>query len=182
MRILLAAVAALFAAAPASAAWNVAQSKHFVIYANENPRDLSEFATRLERFDGAARKAIRMEDPVVGKGNRLTVFVLPTAQDVRAINGDKSGWLAGFYSGRVTGSLAYVPRRLDNSNTDADAIFFHEYTHHLMMQSIDRPYPEWYVEGFAEFLSTARIDKDGSVWFGAPLNQRAGLLLNGPQM
>src|SRR5437764_1739780 len=124
MRKLIVFLAAALVTTPASAAWNVAQSKHFVIYANENPRDLREFATKLERFDGAARVAIKMDDPAIGTGNRLTVFVLPTPEDVRAIRGDKTGWLAGFYSGRVTGSLAYVPRRLGNRNFDADEVFF----------------------------------------------------------
>jgi hypothetical protein len=55
VRNLLAFVAIGAMASPASAAGNVAQSKHFVIYANEDPRDLRDFATRLERFDGAAR-------------------------------------------------------------------------------------------------------------------------------
>jgi hypothetical protein len=83
MRNLLAFAAAAAIASPAAAAWNVAQSKHFVIYANENPRELRDFATKLERFDGAARTAMRMDDPLVGNGNRLTVFVLPSPADVR---------------------------------------------------------------------------------------------------
>ena len=166
----------------AQAAWYQAKSRHFIIYANDSPKALNEFAGRLERFDQGARIAMSMDDPPVGDGNRLTVFVMPTEKDVRAIMGDKTGFFAGFYTGRVTGSLAYVPRRTDNSQTDSDALFFHEYTHHLMMQALDRPYPQWYVEGFAEFLSTARFDKDGSVWFGVPLQQRAWALMNGPQI
>jgi tetratricopeptide (TPR) repeat protein len=169
--------ALLFVAAPGHAAWNEARSKHFVIYADENPRELHDFATKLERFDQAARVSMSMDDPEVGDGNRLTVFVVPTEKEVHEIMGDKKAWQAGLYTGRVTGSLAYVPRRTD-SLEDPDALFFHEYTHHLMMQDLDRPYPEWYVEGFAEFLSTAKFDPDGSVWFGAPLQSRAWTLLN----
>lgn len=180
MRFLLACTSALTIAlsSPAAAAWNVAQSRHFVIYANENATVLKDFATKLERFDQAARVAISMADPDQGRGNRLTVFVLSTPADVRSIIGDRSGWLAGFYSGRVSGSLAYVPRTVENPNFHPEALFFHEYTHHLMMQALDRPYPEWYVEGFAEFLSTAQVERDGSVRFGAPLQERAYALLN----
>lgn len=179
MRALFALIAALSLASPAAAAWNVAKSTHFVIYANEKAPDLKDFATKLERFDQAARLAMAADDPKVGNGNRLTVFVLPAPADVRAIRGEKNGWLAGFYTGRISGSLAYVPRRMENPLFDPDTIFFHEYTHHLMMQALDRPYPEWYVEGFAEFLSTAKVEKDGTVWFGAPLQQRARVLLTG---
>lgn len=169
--------AALFTAVPAHSAWYRAASKHFVIYADESPKQLQEFASKLERFDQAARISMSMADPQVGDGNRLTVFVVPTEKDVHLIMGDKKAWQAGFYTGRVQGSLAYVPRKTESMD-DPDALFFHEYTHHLMMQDLDRPYPEWYVEGFAEFLSTAKFDNDGSVWFGQPLQSRAYSLLN----
>jgi Flp pilus assembly protein TadD len=165
----------------ADAAWYEAKSKHFIIYANDNPKALNEFAAKLERFDQAARVAMSMDDPPVGDGNRLTVFVMPTEKDVRAVMNDKTGFFSGFYTGRVTGSLAYVPRESLDAN-GGTALFFHEYTHHLMMQAVERPYPTWYVEGFAEFLSTARFDKDGSVWFGVPLQQRGWTLLNGPKI
>jgi hypothetical protein len=75
-------VAGLMMLAPAEAAraeWHEARSKHFIIYANENPKRLLEFATRLEKFDKAARAISSMPDPPVGNGNRLTVFVMPSA-------------------------------------------------------------------------------------------------------
>ena len=88
MRIQIAFVAAIAfscISTPASAAWNVAQSKHFVIYADDNPKHLLQFAGQLERFDQAVRYATRMDDPEIGKGNRLTVFVVPSEKDVRSI-------------------------------------------------------------------------------------------------
>lgn len=167
-------------AAPASAAWNVAKTKHFIIYANKNPKTLRDFATKLEKFDQGVRAAINMDDPPIGDGNRLSVFALPSEEDVRALIHDKTGFIGGFYTGRVRGSLAYIPEHaLDYDGNNA--LFFHEYTHHLMMQDLDRPYPEWYVEGFAEFFSTPKFDKDGGVWFGLPAQQRAWGLFNGPK-
>ena len=46
----LAAAAACMAATPSLAAWHVAKSKHFIIYSDENPKVLREFATQLERL------------------------------------------------------------------------------------------------------------------------------------
>jgi tetratricopeptide (TPR) repeat protein len=186
MRFVLGCVAIVAAATigtPARAAWNVAQSRHFIIYADDNPKRLTEFATQLERFDQAVRFATRMDDPDIGDGNRLTVFVMPTEKDVRSIMGDKTGFFAGFYTGRVAGSLAYVPKRPDNPDArDQNSIFFHEYTHHLMKQDLGHPYPEWYVEGFAEFFSTPKFERDGSVWLGRVVEGRAYGLLEGPQL
>lgn len=175
--------AILFAASGAQAAWYAAKSRHFVIYADDNPKNLEAFATKLERFDQAARVAMQAADPDVGDGNRLTVFVLPKASDVRSIAGDKTGFFEGYYTGRVAGSLAYIPKdALKSSGDESDAILFHEYTHHLMMQDLKRPFPEWYVEGFAEFLSTPKFGRDGSVTLGRIVAGRAWGLFNGPKM
>lgn len=177
-----AAIALMWYGGAAHAAWFQASSKHFVVYANENPRDLSDFATKLERFDQAARFLRGMDDPPIGDGNRLTVFVMPTIGAVQKLAGDKSGFIAGFYNGRASGSVAFVPRRAGGTSQydlNADTIFFHEYSHHLMFQNIDRPLPEWVVEGFAEFMSTVRFDKDGDIGIGTPAYHRAYGLLEG---
>ena len=180
---LLAVAAGATISGPANAAWNVAQSKHFVIYADDSPKRLNEFASQLERFDQAVRYATFMADPQIGKGNRLTVFVVPSEKDVRSIMGDKTGFFDGFYTGRVAGSLAYVPKQSgDPDQPDRNAIFFHEYTHHLMKQDLNVPYPEWYVEGYAEFFSTPQFDRDGAVWVGRIVQGRAHGLFEGPQL
>jgi len=177
-----AAVATCFSV-PATAAWNVAKSKHFVIYANDSAKGLRDFAAWLERFDASVRFAYHMPDPTVGDGNRLTVFVLPKAEDVQALVQDKSGFLQGFYTGRVSGSLVYLAKNPYSDGTpDDQRIFFHEYTHHLMMQETDRPYPEWFVEGFAEFFSSPKFDHDGSVWLGTIPQSRGQGLFYGPRM
>lgn len=176
-RLLAAAIAASAASSPLQAAWHEAKSKHFIIYADDSAKAVQDYATRLEKFDAAARTILQMPDPVVGDGNRLTVFVLPHDGAVRKLAGDKTGFLKGFYVGRASGPLAYVPRQTAGG-LSADAVFFHEYAHHLMLQQLDRPYPLWFVEGFAEFLSSPEFKKDGSVGLGAVPQARARGLFN----
>lgn len=169
----------------AEAAWHEASSTHFVIYADEKPERLREFAIRLEKFDKAVRLARSMQDHPPGLGNRLTVFVVSNISQVQKIGQIKDRDVAGFYTGRATGSIAFVPRKAgDGSKTslDSETIFFHEYAHHLMMQDINRPYPEWMIEGFAEFMSTAIFEKDGSVGLGAPALHRAYSLFAGVEI
>ncbi len=161
----------------ANAAWYEAQSKHFIIYADQSPKALADFGTRLEKFDQAVRVLLKMDDPVIGDGNRLTVYVLPTDADVRKLAGDTTGFLSGFYTGRATGSLAYIAKRNGpEGNSGAESVLYHEYSHHLMMQQLDHPYPEWYVEGFAEYLSAPMFEHDGSVGIGAPPQRDWSLL------
>jgi tetratricopeptide (TPR) repeat protein len=166
------------AAGPANAAWYKSNSKHFIIYADQNPKVLADFASRLERFDQAVRALLKMDDPAVGDGNRVTVYVLPTDADVRKLIGDTTGFIFGFYTGRATGSLVYIGKRNGpDGSLGADAILYHEYSHHLMMQQLDRPYPEWFVEGFAEYLSAPIFEHDGAVGIGAPPQDRDWSLL-----
>jgi hypothetical protein len=51
-----------------------------------------------------------------------------------------------------------------------------------MMQDLQTPYPEWLVEGFAEFMSTAKFERDGSVGIGLPANHRYAGLMYGQQL
>src|SRR6059036_173827 len=137
----------------ANATWYQASSKHFVIYSDNNPRQLQSFASTLERFDQAVRAVMHYDDPPVGDGNRLTVFVLPTVGAVQKLAGKQTG------------------------DIDTSTVFFHEYTHHLQFENLDRPYPVWLVEGFATFMQTAKVQKDGSVLLGAAPEERAWGLL-----
>jgi tetratricopeptide (TPR) repeat protein len=170
--------AALALASPAVATWHKASSAHFVIYADESPDKLREFATKLEKFDRAVRQVRGMADPPMGDGNRLQVFVVPTVRDVQQLGGRTSSGMtkfAGFYQGRAEGSVAIVPEKLDNSSDEADRliIFFHEYAHHLMYHDLRAAVPLWYSEGFAEFMSTATFARDGSVMLGRVARHRA---------
>jgi hypothetical protein len=182
-QIFAAALAGLVTASPAAATWYGASSPHFIIYSQQKPEQLRSFATRLEKFDRAVRAVREMSDPPVGTGNRLTVFVVKSTDDVQRLVKDKSGMIAGFYVGRAAGSYAFVPRYTDSDwELDSGTVFFHEYSHHLMMQDLATPVPEWLVEGFAEFMSTARFERDGSVTLGQAPKHRAYGLVNWAQL
>ena len=58
-------------------------------------------------------------------------------------------------------------------------MFFHEYTHHLMLQTTNKPMPAWLTEGFAEFLANPMFNDDGSVGLGTPATHRAEALYKG---
>lgn len=172
-------VAAAFAAAgtQANAAWYEAKSKHFIIYADERPDDLRDFAQKLERFDQAVRYIRQMDDPALTDAGRVKIFVLPDGDAVARLVGFSSA--AGMYVTRASGSFAFVPRTMDvpnvgssqgiatlKSSLQPQAIFFHEYAHHLQLQTASAVVPTWLAEGFAEFFASAEIRKDGTVTIG----------------
>ena len=164
---------ALIAASPAHAEWYQASSDHFVVYSDDNPERVKDFTTRLEKFDQALRTLRGVPNTSRGDAARVTVFVVGSISDVqRLLPGQRN--VAGFYSARSTGSVAFVPRRSGGSaDLSALRILLHEYAHHFMFN--DWPtgvFPRWFIEGFAEFNSTARFNDDGSITFGAkPLDR-----------
>lgn len=176
-KILVAALAAL-QTSTASAAWNEAVSKHFHVYADESPDELKAFATKLERFDAAVREARGTPDVDAGASTQVTVYVLRDIRAIRELYGDPESGVAGWYEARASGSVAFVPRYGETGTYDlsADSIFFHEYTHHLMLEDTDRPLPTWLTEGFAEFFANPIFNNDGSVTIGAPPKYRAEAL------
>lgn len=172
------------AAVPASAQWHQASSKHFVIYGDMPEAELRDYATRLETFDAAARLIRSMKDPTVGDGNRVQVLVVPSLLDVNRSLGSAEAGVSGYYRGSVSGPIIVTPRktrRLSDSTIkqNPENVFFHEYTHHLMLQNTNTPMPPWLTEGFAEFLSEPRFGTDGSIGLGTPVTDRAEQLYKG---
>ena len=161
------------AAAPSAAEWKEATSRHFVVYSELPTRELKQYVSRLEQFDGVVREIQASKDPEPSAANRLTVYMVKSVADVQRLAGREG--VAGFYLSRAEGVIGVVPERGMGDGQwalDADTIFFHEYAHHLMLQNLDVVYPKWLVEGYAEFLSTVQFEKDGQLRLGRPADHR----------
>lgn len=173
-------LAALVAPASARADWYEASTDHFVVYSEQPPARVQQFAAKLERFDSAMRWLGKHKDEPIGKANRLTVYFVDDTGDVEKLSTRNA---AGFYIPRAGGSLAIVPRRAGAGDADdlsAQAILLHEYAHHLMWSfSPGAVYPAWYIEGYAETLATVKFYDDGGVDLGRPPQYRGYGLMSG---
>lgn len=165
----------------AHADWYEASTEHFVVYSDDNPDRIKQFATNLERFDKALRAYTHIPDQDPGTANRVTVYVVNNEAQIRALSGDNG--VAGFYVPHAGGSVAFVPRIADDTESTGlspMAILLHEYTHHFMYSSYpDGAYPAWFTEGYAELYATAKFQKDGAVDFGNAPQYRRYTLLDG---
>lgn len=175
------ALAATVLLAPVSAqaaerGWHEASSKHFVVYGEGTADSVRALAEKLERFDQLLRARQGLPDPDIGLANRLTVFQLGSVSKISRLAGSSS--VAGFYAGRASGSYAFVPRRYGDGQADlsADIILFHEYAHHYMLSNWSGAYPAWFTEGYAEFHSTAKFERDGTLGLGRPAYHRGDSL------
>ncbi|MAQ31062.1 MAG: hypothetical protein CL950_14075 [Erythrobacter sp.] len=175
---LVAAIAALSFAMPAQADWHVAESDHFVIYADDRWQDLQEFGEALERYHAALNVLQMRENTVPSPSNRLTIFVVGSEGRIRKLASDKSNNVAGFYIPRAGSSRAFVPRiSMRGRETDISVtILLHEYAHHYLMSRTSSALPRWVNEGAAEFYASAKFDNDGGIAIGRPAYHRAAEL------
>ena len=139
---------------------------------------MRETAIRLERFDALLKLKFNFKDKPYQP--KLPIYYLPRRSDVQALT---KGWqsnAAGFFATRPEGSFAVANREKSQTELqlDGDEILLHEYGHFFMFLHAAFPYPAWYVEGFAEFVSTTTIDANGNWTMGKPAYHRAHSILN----
>jgi tetratricopeptide (TPR) repeat protein len=165
----------------AFAAWHEASSDHFVIYADDSERDITQFARQLEQYHAGLQKVTGTAPSVPSPSNRVTVYVVRNEREVRSLADAKGSTVAGFYIPRAGGSMAIVPavQTRNGSITWSMLVLLHEYAHHFTISSSDGYYPRWLSEGAAEFFASAKFERDGSMWLGRPALHRAyGLAMN----
>ena len=148
----IAALLALATAAPAAAEWRRAESPNFVLYGEQSEARLRERILLLEDFDRLLRSFTSVTaEPAP---NKLHVFVVSGAGDLRVIRPFDSS-VGGFYTAGPYGIAAVVDEGAGADNE----LLFHEYAHHFMMQYAAGAYPQWYVEGFAEYFASAHLSE-----------------------
>ncbi|MDQ3478262.1 MAG: hypothetical protein M3438_03780 [Pseudomonadota bacterium] len=163
----------------AHAKWHRATTPHFVIYANEDAAKLHDRATRLEKVRQAVHLLRKVKDYPPGEGNRLTVFVVEDLSHVQRMLRAPDPGISGYYRGRASGPVMLVPRWMGvwrKGQPTPETVFFHEYAHHLLLQDLKHPLPQWLSEGFAEFVGQARFTTVGGIAVGHfPRHRQFGL-------
>jgi len=190
MRLLIAAIAIAVSATPAAARdWYRAETNNFIIISEDDEEDVRHFAAELERYDMALRTLqnlpIGEEQP--SEATKLTVYRFGEPRDIGRLVNARS--VLGFYIPYAGDNVAFAPARqprrrsmtvvnVDRSRnrqaeTDINTVLNHEYVHYFMLQRFAATYPRWYVEGYAELMSTLRYNEDNSFHVGDPPQDRA---------
>lgn len=169
LRLIAALILAAVTAWPAHATWRRAESPNFIVYGEGSEAALRERAALLEDYHAFLRLLTGVKEPPAP--NKLRVYVMSGDEMRRVRDVGKAG---GFYGASSSGIAAFIN---DQSPADETEILFHEIAHHFMMQYRPAAYPAWFIEGFAEYVSTAKL-KEKTIDFGQPGVARARWLSN----
>ncbi|MGV9009442.1 DUF1570 domain-containing protein [Brevundimonas sp.] len=146
-------------AAPAQADWRRAETNHFIVYGDTSEREIATFASRIERFDALLRTYYPI--PSSHEVPRLEIYLADGRRDMNRVYPGIGSGVGGYYSSNSGRIYAVV----DTQIARGDWVLFHEYAHHFMFQMRANAYPSWFVEGFAEYYSTADL-RSPRVQFG----------------
>lgn len=149
----------LLGSTAAQADWLRAETEHFVVYGDTSQADLRRYARKVERFDALLRAyyPIKTEYQIP----KLEIFMAEGRRDMNRVSPGIGEGVAGYYSPN-SGRIYSV---VDTRSRMGDVVVFHEYAHHFMFQMRANAYPSWFVEGFAEYYSTADV-VDDRIQFG----------------
>lgn len=86
----------LMLAHPALAEWHEASTDHFVIYADDNARDIERFAESLERYHSAMAFLTQRKLDKPSPSNRVVIYVVGSERDIQKLAGGDSKYVAGF--------------------------------------------------------------------------------------
>ena len=173
-KILAAALLSMLLASPAQAAWLRGESDHFIVYSEASEGDLRRQLAVLEDYHALLRTLSGVEEEAAPV--KLPIYIVRNHDQLRRVRpvGREVG---GFYTASPMGMAAFVNTGAGGDWVGANEVLFHEYAHHFMMQYQGAGYPAWYVEGFAEYMATARFG-ERNVEFGRPAATRAVWLAN----
>ncbi len=161
-------------AAPVRAACLRADSPAFVGYSRTTDRDLRIQLTKLQQFDALVRRLTGLDPQGISP---LAVYFVQ-GRDFPGL-GVAGAEVVGFYASSpgTTGAFIATDRARSNFGGGVSLTIFHEYTHYFMFHATRAAYPAWYVEGFAEYLSTAQFGPGWAEFGGFDKGRVFGLLL-----
>ncbi len=153
----------LVALAPSAHAdtWYRAESPNFLIYSNIDAAETRAYIEHLEAFKYLADLLLGSNPKDRAATSRFTIYLVDSPDHFKTVVPTIGRYVGGFYDRCIEGAQAFVfaPQFFGAQMDMGLEILLHEYAHHLMFSRMRRFYPSWYVEGFAEYLGSTKLQK-----------------------
>jgi tetratricopeptide (TPR) repeat protein len=148
--------------------WLEATTRHFIILGDMPEAQLRRRAMRLEQFHSLLATVAPERSE-----NRLLIYLTDGIDPIQQMA--HMNFIAGYYVPTAMGAFAVSPETFQNKRQGwtPEVVLFHEYTHHMLLQSNDAYFPGWMTEGLAELFATVDIKDNGDIVVGAANQARA---------
>ncbi len=157
--------------APAAhAQWRVAESEHFIVYADQGERELRNTVGRLERLHSLMET--QFGNNADAPYRKLPIYSVGSERELKTMFPTVGSNVGGYYSANGTNIYAAFRRGL------GERILYHEYAHHFLYNTSGVRFPSWFNEGFAEFFGASDLDTPNKVKIGYAQPHRLATLNN----
>lgn len=150
-----AAIAVPAGAQQGDGSWLRAETASFVVFSRARESQVLEIAQAMEDFDATLRRLTALNAPP--SETKVQIYIVRDTDELRDAVPGVSFRIGGLYHGGQEEISAFVIYN-EGYFFEPIEIAFHEYAHHFMLHYFPNAYPRWYVEGWAEFVSTTRIE------------------------
>jgi hypothetical protein len=165
--------ACLGVSAHAAENWVRAESEHFIITSSTTEAKTVTYVKKLEAFHALTNMLLG------GAGGatqaKFQIYMFADPEQMKVVRPNFADNVGGVYFHCGEGSIAYAKAPGYDRQEANLTTLFHEYAHHVMFQHARTYYPAWFIEGFAEYLSTAYPDR-GSISIGESSDMRTRTL------
>jgi tetratricopeptide (TPR) repeat protein len=158
--------------------WFRAESAHFVVFSDTRQEDVFHLLNNLEKLDHVLR--IYTRDYYLGRaaGQKITLYYHDGIAGFNDAAANPPAEAVGLYNSCVSGVLGFGvnlqrPVSLGNEQLAKDPLdaslshIFEAYARHFLYRYTDIRTPAWYIEGFAQYFSSARFS-DSQMALGRP--------------
>jgi hypothetical protein len=161
--------ACLGASAHAAENWVRAESEHFVIASSTTEAKTVSYVQKLEAFHSLTNMLLGGAGGAVQA--KFQIYLLDDPEQMKVVRPNFADNVSGVYFHCSEGSIAYAKAPGYSQQEENLTTLFHEYAHHVTFQHARTYYPAWFIEGFAEYLSTAYPAR-GSISIGETSTMR----------
>lgn len=131
--------------------WILMESQHFAIHSALTARKTEDMLKRLEAIRALFIPAGESDEP---DAKPTTIVLMRTRKDYEQLGLEKG--YAGVFMSRLRQNTIVLNNDLSLSKSTT---VLHEYVHSLLRRNNRFPFPKWYDEGYAEYVSASRLSK-----------------------
>jgi len=148
--------------------WILLESANFAIHSSISKKKTIDLMNYLEALRSIFVQPGSTTEKVAEKST--VIFVLGKESDYEALG--FSDDTVGMFLSELRQNFIVIR---NSSSMQESQVILHEYVHFIMQATSRFPYPRWWREGYAEYVSSSHLTKKGFS-FGLPLEVRARTL------
>ena len=152
------------------AQWRVAESEHFIVYAEQSERELRNTVGRLERLHSLMET--QFGNNADAPYRKLPIYSVGSERELKTMFPTIGSNVGGYYSANGNNIYAAFRRGM------GEHVLYHEYAHHFLYNTSGVRFPSWFNEGFAEFFGASDVDTPNKVKIGYAQPHRLATLNN----